>query len=86
MTRTKAYELSTGKGPSVWRTLEDKSADPEDLRTLAQEEQPGGFLTDLLSPKSLVSRRSFVQGSSIAALARAAISVAAPSAAASALG
>ncbi|MGB5694791.1 MAG: 4Fe-4S dicluster domain-containing protein [Polyangiales bacterium] len=69
MTRRKAYELSTGKGPSVWRTLEDKSADPEDLRKLAQEEQPGGFLTDLLSPKSLVSRRSFVQGSSIAARA-----------------
>jgi molybdopterin-containing oxidoreductase family iron-sulfur binding subunit len=53
----------------MWRTLEDKNAEPEELQKLAQEEQPGGFMTDLLSPKALVSRRSFVQGSSIAALA-----------------
>jgi Fe-S-cluster-containing dehydrogenase component len=69
MTRRKSYELSPGKGPSMWRTLEDKNTDPEELRKLAEEEQPGGFITDLLSPKALVSRRSFVQGSSIAALA-----------------
>ena len=69
MTRRKSYELSPGKGPSMWRTLEDKNAEPEELQKLAQEEQPGGFITDLLSPKALVSRRSFVQGSSIAALA-----------------
>ncbi|MDH3818122.1 MAG: twin-arginine translocation signal domain-containing protein, partial [Myxococcales bacterium] len=69
MTRRKSYELSPGKGPSMWRTLEDKNAEPEELQKLAQEEQPGGFMTDLLSPKALVSRRSFVQGSSIAALA-----------------
>ena len=69
MTRRKSYELSPGKGPSMWRTLEDKNAEPEELQQLAQEEQPGGFITDLLSPKALVSRRSFVQGSSIAALA-----------------
>ena len=69
MTRRKPYELSQGKGPSMWRTLEDKNAEPEELQQLAQEEQPGGFITDLLSPKALVSRRSFVQGSSIAALA-----------------
>ncbi len=69
MTRRKSYELSPGKGPSMWRTLEDKSTDPEELTRLAQEEKPGGFVTDLLSPKALVSRRSFVQGSSIAALA-----------------
>jgi len=69
MTRRKSYELSPGKGPSMWRTLEDKNADPKDLQKLAEEEQPGGFITDLLSPKALVSRRSFVQGSSIAALA-----------------
>ena len=53
----------------MWRTLEDKNTDPEDLQKLAEEEQPGGFVTDLLSPKALVSRRAFVQGSSIAALA-----------------
>ncbi|MBW2214455.1 MAG: twin-arginine translocation signal domain-containing protein [Deltaproteobacteria bacterium] len=53
----------------MWRMLEDKNADPRELQQLAEEEQPGGFLTDLLSPKALVSRRSFVQGSSIAALA-----------------
>jgi len=53
----------------MWRTLEDKNTDPEELQKLAEEEQPGGFLTDLLSPKALVSRRSFVQGSSIATLA-----------------
>ncbi len=69
MTRRKSYELSPGKGPSMWRTLEDKNTDPEALQRLAEEEQPGGFITDLLSPKALVSRRSFVHGSSIAALA-----------------
>jgi molybdopterin-containing oxidoreductase family iron-sulfur binding subunit len=53
----------------MWRTLEDKNTEPEELQKLAEEEQPGGFITDLLSPKALVSRRSFVQGSSIAALA-----------------
>jgi molybdopterin-containing oxidoreductase family iron-sulfur binding subunit len=53
----------------MWRTLEDKNTDAEELQKLAEEEQPGGFITDLLSPKALVSRRSFVQGSSIAALA-----------------
>ena len=69
MTRRKSYELSPGKGPSIWRSLEDKALGAEELTKLAQEEQPGGFITDLLSPKALVSRRSFVQGSSIAALA-----------------
>jgi len=69
MTRRKSYELSSGKGPSMWRTLEDKNSDPEELQKLAEKEQPGGFITDLLSPKALVSRRSFVQGSSITALA-----------------
>ncbi|MGB5366963.1 MAG: molybdopterin oxidoreductase, partial [Polyangiales bacterium] len=69
MTRRKSYELSLGKGPSMWRSLEDKALDAGELTKLAQEEQPGGFITDLLSPKALVSRRSFVQGSSIAALA-----------------
>jgi Fe-S-cluster-containing dehydrogenase component len=68
MTRRNSYELSSGKGPSMWRTLEDKNTDPEELKRLAEEEKPGGFVTDLLSPKTLVSRRSFVQGSSIAAL------------------
>jgi len=69
MTRRKSYDLSPGKGPLMWRTLEDKNTDPEELQKLAEEERPGGFITDLLSPKALVSRRSFVQGSSIAALA-----------------
>ena len=69
MTRRKSYELSPGKGPSMWRTLEDKNASPEELKSRAEEEKPGGFVTDLLSKKMLVSRRSFVQGSSIAALA-----------------
>jgi molybdopterin-containing oxidoreductase family iron-sulfur binding subunit len=58
-----------GKGPSMWRTLEDKHSNPDELKKLAEEEQPGGFITDLLSPKALVSRRSFVQGSSIVAMA-----------------
>ena len=69
MSRRKSYELSVGKGPSMWRTLEDKERDFDELQQLAEEESPGGFVTDLLSPKQLVSRRSFVQGSSIAALA-----------------
>ena len=54
MTRRKSYELSPGKGPSMWRTLEDKNTDAEELQKLAEEEQPGGFITDLLSPKALV--------------------------------
>jgi len=53
----------------MWRTLEDKDRSPEELNRLAEEESPGGFVTDLVSPKQLVSRRAFVQGSSIAALA-----------------
>jgi Fe-S-cluster-containing dehydrogenase component len=53
----------------MWRTLDDKNTDADELKKLAEAEQPGGFITDLLSPKALVSRRSFVQGSSIAALA-----------------
>ncbi len=69
MTRREPYALSEGKGPSMWRTLEDKRADAAELERAAQQEKPGGFVTDLLSPKTLVSRRSFVQGSSIAALA-----------------
>jgi len=69
MTRRKAYQLNEGKGPSMWRTLEDKDRSPEELKRLAEEESPGGFVTDLVSPKQLVSRRAFVQGSSIAALA-----------------
>ncbi len=69
MTRRKSYELSAGKGPSMWRSLEDKDRAADELTAMAQEEQPGGFITDLLSPKALVSRRAFVQGSSIAALA-----------------
>jgi Fe-S-cluster-containing dehydrogenase component/anaerobic selenocysteine-containing dehydrogenase len=68
MSRRKPYELSRGKGPSIWRTVEDKDADPDELQKMAEEEKPGGFI-DLLSPQTLVSRRSFVQGSSIAALA-----------------
>jgi len=69
MTRRKSFELSPGKGPSMWRTLEDRNRNQEELKQLAEEEQPGGFITDLLSPETLISRRSFVQGSSIAALA-----------------
>jgi molybdopterin-containing oxidoreductase family iron-sulfur binding subunit len=67
MSRRNAYKLSPGKGPSMWRSLEDKNTDPEELQKMAEEEKPGGF-ADLLSPQMLVSRRSFVQGSSIAAL------------------
>ena len=69
MTRRKPYQLSSGKGPTMWRSLEDKNTAPEELERIAEEEQPGGFMNDLLSPKALFSRRSFVQGSSIAALA-----------------
>jgi molybdopterin-containing oxidoreductase family iron-sulfur binding subunit len=53
----------------MWRTLEDKNRSRDELKQLAEEESPGGFVTDLVSPKQLVTRRSFVQGSSIAALA-----------------
>jgi Fe-S-cluster-containing dehydrogenase component len=69
MTRRKPYQLNSGKGPTMWRSLEDKDTSEEELQRRAEEEQPGGFIADLLSPKALVSRRSFVQGSSIAALA-----------------
>ena len=53
----------------MWRSLEDKNTDPEELKKLAEAEQPGGFVRDLLDPTSLVSRRSLLKGSSIAALA-----------------
>ncbi len=69
MTRRKPYELNEGKGPSMWRSLEDKNADPGVLQRRAEEEQPGGFVGDLLAPASLVTRRSLLKGSSIAALA-----------------
>ena len=69
MTRKRAYEQSPGKGPSMWRSLEHKNADPEELQKLPKEERPSGLIADLLSPKALVSRRSFMQGSSITALA-----------------
>ena len=48
MTRRNSYELSPGKGPSIWRTLEDKNRAEDELNELAEEEQPGGFITDLL--------------------------------------
>ena len=69
MTRRKPYTLSEGKGPSMWRSLEDKSRSREQLQKLAEVEQPGGFVKGLVDATSLVSRRSFMQGSSIAALA-----------------
>ncbi len=69
MTRRKQHELNAGKGPSMWRSLEDKNTDPEGLKKLAEEEQPGGFVGDLVAPASLVTRRSLLKGSSIAALA-----------------
>ncbi len=69
MTRRKPHELNQGKGPPMWRSLEDKSANPAALEKLAEEEQPGGFVGGLLEPMSLVTRRSLLKGSSIAALA-----------------
>jgi molybdopterin-containing oxidoreductase family iron-sulfur binding subunit len=69
MSRRKPYQLNSGKGPTMWRSLEDKSMSPGELEHVAEAEQPGGFVADLLSPKMLVSRRSLLQGSSIAALA-----------------
>ena len=42
MTRRNSYELSPGKGPSMWRTLEDKNTDPEELKRLAEEEMSAG--------------------------------------------
>ncbi|MGB8331303.1 MAG: 4Fe-4S dicluster domain-containing protein [Polyangiales bacterium] len=53
----------------MWRTLEDKHTSPEDMRKLAEEEHPGGFVGGLLDPMSLLTRRSLLKGSSIAALA-----------------
>ena len=35
MTRRKSYELSEGKGPSMWRTLEDKDRDFDERQKLA---------------------------------------------------
>ena len=32
----------------MWRSLEDKNRSEEELQRLAEEEQPGGFITDLL--------------------------------------
>lgn len=69
MTRRKAYALSEGKGPAMWKSLEEREADPEALRKQAEAEHPGGFVQSLVGADMLVSRRSFVQGSSIAALA-----------------
>ena len=68
MTRRKPYELNQAKGTSIWRSLEDKHADPSELQKRAAEEQPGGFISGLVDQSSL-TRRSFVKGSSIAALA-----------------
>ncbi len=75
MTRRKAYDTNQGKGPSMWRSLEDKALAPDKLKKLAETEQHGGFVGDLLSAGSLVkantmvSRRAMLKGSSIAALA-----------------
>jgi Fe-S-cluster-containing dehydrogenase component len=69
MTRRKAYELAETPGPALWRSLEEKDADAAELRNEAEAEHPGGFIQSLVNPASLVSRRAFVQGSSISALA-----------------
>ena len=69
MTRRKQYEMSQGKGPSMWRSLEEKALASSERQELAEEEHTGGFVQSLLEPSSLVSRRSLLKGSSIAALA-----------------
>ncbi|MEM7433966.1 MAG: 4Fe-4S dicluster domain-containing protein [Myxococcota bacterium] len=53
----------------MWRSLDDKARSAEELNRLAEEEQPGGFMGDLVEPSTLVSRRAILKGSSIAALA-----------------
>ena len=70
MTRRKVIRAEPGQGTvDVADARGQERRARKSFKKLAEEEQPGGFITDLLSPKALVSRRSFVQGSSIAALA-----------------
>ena len=69
MTRRSPYKINEGKGRSMWRSLEDKNRgdEPRDL----EAEKPGGFVGEgnLVDPQSMVSRRAFVQGSTLSALA-----------------
>jgi molybdopterin-containing oxidoreductase family iron-sulfur binding subunit len=74
MSRRKPYEFQAPAktGPKMWRSLEDKDADPAELKRLAESELPGGFVgSDALLQKSGVSRRDFlaVTGVTGAALA-----------------
>ncbi|MEM9731451.1 MAG: hypothetical protein AAF997_22950, partial [Myxococcota bacterium] len=69
MTRRKPYKTNAGKGPSIWRSLEEKDLSQEERNRRAEEEQPGGFIKDLVPSSMLVSRRAIMKGSSIAALA-----------------
>jgi molybdopterin-containing oxidoreductase family iron-sulfur binding subunit len=74
MSRRKPYEFeaSAKSGPKMWRSLEDKNADPAELKRLAESELPGGFVgSDALFQKSGVGRRDFlaVTGVTGAALA-----------------
>ena len=43
MSRRSAYELNEGKGRKVWRSLEEKNADPLAINKEAEAEKPGGF-------------------------------------------
>lgn len=69
MTRRKPYQTHEGKGPPMWRSLEEKELSTAERNRLAEEEQPGGFASGLVSPSMLVGRRALMKGSSIAALA-----------------
>lgn len=73
MSRRKPYEFQepSAKSPRVWRSLEEKDADPSALAAAAEAERPdgvgggGGFL----DVRSVVSRRSFMQVSAMTAAA-----------------
>ncbi|MFO0693591.1 MAG: TAT-variant-translocated molybdopterin oxidoreductase [Polyangiales bacterium] len=67
MSRRKPYEFQepAAGAPRVWRSLEEKDADPAVLRELAESEKPGGFL----DVKSVTSRRGFLQVSAVTAAA-----------------
>lgn len=67
MSRRKPYQFqeTAASQPRIWRSLEEKDADPNVLKEQAEAEKPGGFL----DVRSIVSRRSFMQVSALTAAA-----------------
>ena len=71
MTRRTPYQLDERKGRAMWRSLDEKYADPKTERREAEAERAGGFLghANLIDASSLMSRRSMLKASTLAAAA-----------------